>query len=79
VHMNLTLSVDEKTVERARQVAKAQGTSLNSLIRQYLQSLAGESEADELVAKLDQLWEDSPGNSGGKQITRADAYLERVG
>ena len=77
--MNLTLSVDEKTVERARQVAKAQGTSLNSLIRRYLESLAGDVMVDELVAKLEQLWEDSPGNSGGKKITRADAYIERLG
>jgi len=37
--MNITLSVDEKTVVRAREVAAAMGKSLNELIRDDLERL----------------------------------------
>ncbi len=39
--MNVTLSIDEQTVARARKKAEAMGKSLNQLIRDYLQKLAG--------------------------------------
>ena len=39
--MNVTLSIDEQTVARARKRAEALGKSLNQLIRDYLQKLAG--------------------------------------
>jgi len=35
--MNVTLSIDEQTVVRARKKAEALGKSLNQLIRDYLQ------------------------------------------
>ena len=37
--MNITLSVDEKTVVRAREVAATMGKSLNELIRDDLERL----------------------------------------
>ena len=37
--MNITLSVDQKVVEKARRYAKKQDTSLNDLIRSYLEAL----------------------------------------
>ena len=37
--MNLTLSVDEALLTKARQVAKAMNKSLNQLIRDYLEQL----------------------------------------
>lgn len=40
--MNLTLSVDEQTVARARKRAEALGKSLNQAVREYLQQLAGD-------------------------------------
>ena len=39
--MNLTLSVDKQTVARARKKADALGKSLNQLVRDYLEDLAG--------------------------------------
>jgi len=39
--MNVTLSIDEKTVARARKKAEALGKSLNQLIREYLQKVSG--------------------------------------
>ena len=38
---NLTLSVDEKTIDRARDAAAAMGTSLNQLVREHIERLAG--------------------------------------
>jgi hypothetical protein len=62
--MNLTLSVDESTVERAREVARQQGTSLNALIREYIEQLAGQVSGEQLLAEFRELWA-KPGNSGG--------------
>lgn len=73
--MNLTLSVDEVVVERARQVALARGTSLNALIRQYLEDLGG-SRA-ELAAELAELYASAPADSGGYVFRREDAYEAR--
>jgi antitoxin component of RelBE/YafQ-DinJ toxin-antitoxin module len=39
--MNITLSVDQQIVQRARQAAQKMGKSLNQLIRDYLEQLAG--------------------------------------
>jgi hypothetical protein len=39
---NLTLSADEKLIEKARREAARRGKSLNQLIRDYLEELAGE-------------------------------------
>lgn len=45
---NLTLSVDEKTIGRARDAAQAMGTSLNQLVRDHIERLSGadQREAD---------------------------------
>ena len=38
--MNLTLSIDEKLLERARKAARAQGKSVNQLVREYHEQLS---------------------------------------
>ena len=45
--MNITLSVDEKTAERARKVAQAMGKSLNQLVREYMERLHPAPKAPE--------------------------------
>ena len=45
--VNLTLSVDEKTIERARDAAQAMGKSLNQLVRDHIERLSG---ADQRLA-----------------------------
>jgi hypothetical protein len=80
VCMNLTLSVDEQTVERARQVAQAQGMSLNELIRKYLERLAGRDSYAEISARLQKLWAEPPDAPRGAdddkpyKFNREDAY-----
>jgi hypothetical protein len=45
--VNITLSVDEKTIERARNAAQAMGKSLNQLVRDHIERLSG---ADQRLA-----------------------------
>jgi hypothetical protein len=47
---NLTLSIDEKIIERARDAAKAMGTSLNQIVREHIERLSG---ADQRQAEHD--------------------------
>jgi hypothetical protein len=75
--MNLTLSVDDKLVERAREVARQQGTSLNALIRDYIEGLAGRLGGDEILSEFEAMWA-QPGNSGGKPFRRDELYDERL-
>jgi len=75
--MNLTLSVDEALVERARESARQRGTSLNALIREYIEVLAGNT-GDQALAAFEAMW-DQPGKSNGKALDRDDVYEERLG
>jgi hypothetical protein len=76
--MNLTLSVDEAVVEKARKVAEAQGTSLNALVREYLESLAGKGRGKEVAREMEKFWKESRGNSGGWKWNREELYEERL-
>ncbi len=42
---NLTLSIDDDMLRRARERAAANGTSVNQLVRDYLERLAGPSDS----------------------------------
>jgi hypothetical protein len=75
--MNLTLSVDDRLVERAREVARQQGTSLNALIRDYIEGLAGHAAGDEILSEFEAMWAE-PGSSGGKPFKREELYDERL-
>jgi hypothetical protein len=39
--VDITLSVDSQTVETARRVARAMNKSLDQMVREYLEQLAG--------------------------------------
>ena len=54
--MNVTLSIDERIVAEARRIAALRGTSLNQLVRDYLQELVRTDDAEAVVARLDALW-----------------------
>lgn len=78
VQVNVTLSIREELLRRAREVARRQGTSLNTLIRRYLESLAGETSGERTAEDLLELMEEHPGHSGGKRLSRSDAYEGRL-
>jgi len=75
--MNLTLALNDATVERAREVARQQGTSLNQLVREYIEMLAGQLTGDEILAEFESMWKE-PGQSDGKRFRRGELYDERL-
>ena len=72
--MNLTLSVKEDVIKRARGVAKARGTSVNQLVREYLQSLGGLSEPEQEIAELRRLSDEGKGRSAGWRFDRDEIH-----
>ena len=74
----MTLSIDEKIAEAARQVAREQGTSLNELVRRFVASVAGQRTPQDQAKEILSLFEEHPGDSHGSRITRDDAYDERL-
>ena len=50
--MNLTLSIDQELLERARAAARAQGKSVNQLVREYLEELTVIQELDDDLARF---------------------------
>ena len=71
--MNITLSVDERTADQARQVAAAMGKSLNQAVRDYLEQLAGgPALAAELLA-FEQSALATPGRLQGWHFDRDEA------
>lgn len=76
MNTNVTLSVDEKLLERVRAKLRASGKTLNQEFREHLQHLAGsddvESEIEEYLKRVGQ------GNSGGWQWNRDEIYEQRT-
>ena len=54
--MNVTMSIDERVVAEARRIAAARGTSLNQLVRDFLNELTRVDDAESVIARLDALW-----------------------
>jgi len=72
--MNITLSIDEQLVERARRVAASLGKSLNQLIREHLQAITTRGDAATFAAELRRLSASARGQSKGRRFTREDAH-----
>jgi len=70
--MNVTLSVDEKTLTKARKRAEALGTSVNQLIRDYLLKLAGADNAEQTIEEFKRL--SGRGNSRGWKFNRDEIH-----
>ena len=71
--MNVTMSIDERVVAEARRIAAARGTSLNQLIRDFLNELTRVDDADAVVARLEALWAEESHRSQGSW-TRQELY-----
>jgi len=60
VPMNVTLSLDEALVQRARKLAHQRGTSLNQLVRDHLEELTASSDPLQAFESLETLWVEDP-------------------
>jgi hypothetical protein len=70
--MNVTLSIDDQLVSRARKKAEALGKSLNQLIRDYLQTVAGGNDPERSIEEFKQL--SGKGNSRGWRFNRDEIH-----
>lgn len=78
---NLTLSIDDDVLKRARIRALESGTSVNAVVRDYLTDYAGTNRAYRAVRGFIEIAERSTASSGaeGRAWTRADLYEDRLG
>jgi len=74
----VTFSIDDEILTRAREVAARRGTSLNQLIRDYLEEVVSDLSSDEILPELNALWESGSGDSSGARWIREDLH-ERTG
>jgi hypothetical protein len=73
--MNITLSIDEQLIARARKKAQALGKSLNQLIRDYLSTVAGEDDAELDIEEFKRL--SGKGHSRGWRFNRDEIHERR--
>ncbi len=78
---NLTITVDEQTLKRARMRALEEDTSVNAVLRNYLEEYSGvRQERREAGRRLLELARNSGAGSGGKGLPkREELYEERLG
>jgi hypothetical protein len=79
---NLTITVGEETVKRARIRALEEGTSVNAILRDYLEHYAGvRRERREALQRILTASRESTSGSGpgGRTWTREGIYEERLG
>jgi Family of unknown function (DUF6364) len=77
VYMNVTLSVDDQLIQAARRRAEAMGTSVNQLVRQYLEQLVGKSDSNADATEFERLSRAAQGNSGGWKFNREELHERR--
>ncbi len=79
---NLRITVDDGTLKRARMRALEEDTSVNAVLREYLEEYAGgRQEQIEAARRIIQASRESRSGSGpgGRKWRREDAYEERLG
>jgi antitoxin component of RelBE/YafQ-DinJ toxin-antitoxin module len=75
--MNLTLSVDDEVIQEARRRADAMGKSVNQLVREYLEQLAGKTDLKAIAAEFEELSRNPTGNSRGWKFNRDEIHERR--
>lgn len=71
--MNITLSVDEQVAQRAREAARKMGKSLNQVVRDYLEQLAGGARRGQQWTQFETRCLQSGGKLGGWHFDRDEA------
>jgi hypothetical protein len=75
VYRNLTLTVDEELIRAARKVALDRNTSVNNLVRGFLETIVAESgEQRAAMMHIEELFRDKPFSVGKKNWTRAELH-----
>ena len=74
VDVNLTLSLDEQLLKRARRRADAMGKSLNEVIRDFLREMTEEDSADGFERELRSLSGRAGGDRAGWRFDRDEIH-----
>jgi hypothetical protein len=74
--MNVTLSIDDQIVNKARKKAEALGKSLNQLIRDYLQTIAGGDDPERSIEEFKRL--SGKGHSRGWRFNRDEIHDRQI-
>jgi len=77
---NLTISVDDEVLKRARIRALQQDTSVNALLRDYLIAYGQAGSAVAALEEFAAIGRESGGSSGdaGRRWTRDELYADRL-
>jgi hypothetical protein len=76
---NLTITVGDEVLEKARLRALEQGTSGNALLREYLENYAGIRDRQiQAAQRILELLEHTGGRSGGRSWRRDDLHDRRL-
>ena len=73
--INLTIAVDEETLRKAEQRASREGSSVDQVLRELLESYASATNEQLAALKdLQELWTNSKSEHVGKRWTREELY-----
>ena len=75
--MNVTLSIDDAIIQEARRRAEAMGTSVNQLVREYLEQLVGKTDSNADAAEFERLSRAARGNSRSWKFNREELHERR--
>ena len=83
---NITLKIDDETYRKARIHAAHEGTSVSMLVRDFLGSLASDTEAEtqqRIVVALQEIYAEADAratrrNKPQRPLTREEIYAERL-
>jgi hypothetical protein len=70
--MNVTLSIGDQLVARARKRAEALGKTINQLIRDYMQTVTGGNDPERSIEEFNRL--SGQGHSRGWRFNRDEIY-----
>ena len=77
VCVNLTLSVDKQVIAKARRKAEAMGTSVNQLVREYLELFAGTTDRETDAHEFVRISGLANGNSKSWKFNREELHERR--
>ncbi|HQR52232.1 MAG TPA: DUF6364 family protein [Burkholderiales bacterium] len=75
---NLTLTIDDEVLKKARIHALERGTSVNALVREYLERIGhDDAELAAIISAIEAIADDTPRRRVA-EWTRDDLYAERL-
>jgi hypothetical protein len=72
--MDVTLSIDDDVLQRARRQAEVMGTSVNQLVRDYLEQFSRKADTDQDAAGFERLSYVAHGDSQGWKFNREELH-----